>query len=68
MVLLGKDNPLKIKGHHSDLKCLNGKGSFLKTVIIENDKELQDSFNNCNIDLTKFIMEKEKLTEAKLKK
>ena len=54
MVLLGNDNFINIKDHHSDLKCLNGKGSTMKTVIVKNDKELLDSFIN-NIDLTSLI-------------
>lgn len=68
MVLLGNDNFIKIKGYHSDLKTLNRKRSELKTVIIENDKELQESFINNNIDLTNLIWEKDKLPELNLKK
>lgn len=67
MVLLSNDNSFIIKRHHI-LKCLNDKGSEFKKVIIENDKELLESFKKNNIDLTNSFSEKDKKPETNVKK
>jgi len=67
MVLLSNDNSLIIKHHHI-LKCLNDKDSNFKKVIIENDKELLESYKNNNIDLTILITDKNNKPEKTVKK